>query len=112
MSRCQQQTWKTDNLPTTSIIICFHNEGRAALLRTVIRYCHLREYCFRACILNFLPFMMKIIMWLWWGSTVVYELFNTSLKFLDTTTILFLKLTVAVLCKLQVLQAIIIKANP
>lgn len=35
-SECQQQTWKTDNLPTTSIIICFHNEGRAALLRTVI----------------------------------------------------------------------------
>ncbi|CAH3193059.1 unnamed protein product [Porites evermanni] len=35
-SECQQQTWKTDNLPTTSIIICFHNEGRSALLRTVI----------------------------------------------------------------------------
>ena len=35
--RCQEKTWQTD-LPTTSIIICFHNEGRAALLRTVVRY--------------------------------------------------------------------------
>ncbi|XP_068683019.1 polypeptide N-acetylgalactosaminyltransferase 2-like [Montipora foliosa] len=36
-SECQARSWKTD-LPTTSIIICFHNEGRAALLRTVIRW--------------------------------------------------------------------------
>lgn len=34
-SECKSKTWNTD-LPTTSIIICFHNEGRAALLRTVV----------------------------------------------------------------------------
>lgn len=35
-SQCQERLWIADDLPTTSIIICFHNEGRAALLRTVI----------------------------------------------------------------------------
>ena len=42
-NRCQEKTWQTD-LPTTSIIICFHNEGRAALLRTVVRYIY--QYIF------------------------------------------------------------------
>lgn len=34
--RCHNKQYDTD-LPTTTIIICFHNEGRAALLRTVVR---------------------------------------------------------------------------
>ena len=34
--RCQHKSWPHD-LPTTTVIICFHNEGRAALLRTVVR---------------------------------------------------------------------------
>ncbi|CAB4027627.1 Polypeptide N-acetylgalactosaminyltransferase 2, partial [Paramuricea clavata] len=34
-SQCQSKSWPSD-LPTTSVIICFHNEGRAALLRTVV----------------------------------------------------------------------------
>lgn len=33
--KCQNVRYDGD-LPTTSIIICFHNEGRAALLRTII----------------------------------------------------------------------------
>ena len=33
--KCQNIRYDND-LPTTSIIICFHNEGRAALLRTVV----------------------------------------------------------------------------
>ncbi|EDO38151.1 predicted protein [Nematostella vectensis] len=33
--QCKSQVWPHD-LPTTTIIICFHNEGRSALLRTVI----------------------------------------------------------------------------
>jgi hypothetical protein len=37
MCRCQSKSWPRD-LPTTSVIICFHNEGRAALLRTVVRW--------------------------------------------------------------------------
>lgn len=34
-SQCKSMSWLS-NLPTTSVIICFHNEGRAALLRTVV----------------------------------------------------------------------------
>ena len=32
---CSRKTY-SDNLPSTSVIICFHNEGRAALVRTVV----------------------------------------------------------------------------
>jgi len=38
--RCRNIRYDTD-LPTTTIIICFHNEGRAALLRTVVRFVYL-----------------------------------------------------------------------
>lgn len=34
-AKCQAKRYD-DDLPTTTIIICFHNEGRAALLRTVV----------------------------------------------------------------------------
>ncbi|XP_066936239.1 polypeptide N-acetylgalactosaminyltransferase 2-like [Clytia hemisphaerica] len=34
-AKCRNKRYDTD-LPTTTIIICFHNEGRAALLRTVV----------------------------------------------------------------------------
>lgn len=33
--QCKARVWPTD-LPTTTIIICYHNEGRSALLRTVL----------------------------------------------------------------------------
>merc|ERR1711962_341723 len=33
--KCQHKIYD-DELPTTSVIICYHNEGRAALLRTIV----------------------------------------------------------------------------
>ncbi|XP_071963044.1 polypeptide N-acetylgalactosaminyltransferase 2-like [Antedon mediterranea] len=35
-SQCKSQKWNDDSLPTTSVIITFHNEARSTLLRTVV----------------------------------------------------------------------------